>query len=329
MTPSHPSGTRAASRARSKISIFAIAVSAVVLAFAVACGMPSPPARHALLYGISIYDVGYPEGTYINLTYTDDDASAMASALSAKGWTVKLGLADTQVAADSQDATRAAIEADIAELAGTDGLVLFYYSGHGTRDAYTGTSYILPYGSIATAADRISADELRAMFEAAGLSHVIAILDSCYSGGFVQAGVTVDGVPDIFGANDPGGDIAYTAFIDALGDALEAYVSYGADSRYVFISAAGSEELSWESSSSGHGIFTSAALNAFDDSSADSDNDGYVSTAELYAYCVKAIVASWNSYKEDDLDYYSDGQYADFYPHLSGVAREYALWEAP
>jgi len=291
--------------------------------------MPAPPARTALVYGISIYDVSAGEGAAgtNNLTLTDDDALAMKAMLESRGWTVKAGIANTQVASESADATKAAMAADIAGLAGTDGQVLFYYSGHGTHDAL-GNSYIIPFGSMSSYSDMVSADELYAMFQAAGLHNVIAILDSCHSGGFVEEGSTVDAVPPIYGVYDNDGDIAYTWFVDSLGDAVQGYLTYSAGPKYVTLSAAGSGELSWESSVIGHGIFTNAILLAADDPRADLDGDGYLNTSELYLNCAAIIDATWNAANADSWDYVDyRKQYSDFLPHLSGTAREYALWE--
>jgi len=299
-----------------------VAFAAIILL--AACATPEAPTGKALLYGISIYDLSAGEGAddTDNLTYTDDDAISMATMLSVRGWTVKTGIANTQVLAESQDAMRAAIEADIAALAGTEGTVLFYYSGHGTYDYY-GNTYIIPFGAIENSSDMISSDELSGMFEDAGLDDVIVILDSCNSGGFVQEGATADAIPDVYGVRDRDGDIQYTWFVDSTGDAISGFLSYSADSRYVVMSAAGAGEFSWETG--GHGVFTAAILAAAESAGADLDSDGYVSTAELYAYCAAYIDANWN---EGNENYYYYGSYADYLPHLSGTAREYALWEA-
>jgi len=294
----------------------------------IACAMPEAPVGTALVYGISIYQTAYPEGDgrSNNLTYTDDDALAMSARLKEHGWTVKAGIANTRTASESQDATSSAMEADIAALAGTEDLVLFYYSGHGTYDAQ-GNTYIIPFGAIENPADMISADELLRMFKDNGIKNVVIMLDSCHSGGFVETGATVDAVPAKFGTYDPlgrvapEGEVAYAWFVDSLNDAFEGYFLHSAVSGAVVLAAAGSEEFSWESD--GHGIFTAAVLAAMESTDADYDSDGYVSTGELYAYCFLYIDAEWNASASKS---YSDGQYADYLPHLSGTAREYALW---
>jgi len=309
-----------------------VAVIALFALIITACTMPEAPRRTALIYGVSIYDVRYDEGDdrSVNLTFTDDDAEALASMLESKDqeWSIKLGLADTQVSSASQDATRAAIQGDIASLTEDEknGLVLFYFSGHGGFVDSRGESVICQYDSFSASGgwlydEMISASELYAMFENAGLKNVVVILDSCNSGGFVEGGATVDAIPPLFGEYDVDGDIAYTWFADSLENAVHGYLAYTVDSRYVALSAAGMSEPSWESG--GHGIFTAAILGAMDGSDADIDADGYVDTGELYAFCAEYINTTWNSSYQSD---YDRGQYIDYFPHLSGTAREYALW---
>ena len=288
-----------------------------------ACSMPEAPTRTALVFGVSKYDVTKAEGTYPNLTWTDDDAEAIVDELSSQGWIVIDGIADTSSdATNGSAAGLGAITDAIAGLAATEGLVLFYYSGHG--GLVNGESAIVPYGTIGTSSDWITASELTAMFKAAGLDNVVIILDSCHSGGFVEGGATVDAIPDIFGDND-GGDVSYTLFVDATDDAIRGYLSYEGDSGYVVIAAAGAGEASYESATYGHGIFTYALLRGADSGSADLDRDGYVDTSELYAYCAAFIDENWNSTQAFAYDS-GLGQYADYMPHLSGTAREYALW---
>jgi len=298
-----------------------------------ACSMREEQTRHALVYGISIYNTQYPEGVieHNNLTLTDDDAEAMAALLESQGWSVRAGIADTQLHAENLDASRAAMEAGIASLAGSTGPVLFYYSGHGSRIG--SESCIIPYGSVNNYSEWITVTELYQMFEDAGLANVIVILDSCHSGGFVDEYASVDAVPDVYGTYDPSGptepdgEMEYTWFVDALSDSIRGYLGYEAGSRYVTLSAAGAGELSWESSEYGHGIFTYYMLASATDAEADHDGDGYVSTGELYAYCALKIMESWNADTSEEyveVDY--ELQFADFHPHISGTAREYALW---
>ncbi len=301
-----------------------ISLIALVLA---SCAMPEAPARKALVYGISRYDVTVPASSYPNLTWTDEDASSMSMKLSESGWSVTEGIADSAINADNLDASRDMIMEDIESLRGFDGLVLFYYSGHGSR--INGESTIIPYGTVSNPARWIRVSELYAKFESTGLSRVVIILDSCHSGGFVKEGTTSDAIPDVYGSLDDDGDISFSWFIDSLGPALISYLEHSDGSGYVGISAAGSGELSYESSAfgAGHGIFTYYMLESFTDATADIDGDGLVTSTELFAYCSAHIDATWNSDNFQNYEYI-DGKktYADYLPHLSGTPREYALW---
>jgi uncharacterized caspase-like protein len=297
--------------------------------------MPEPPARTALVYGISRYETDTAANVRPNLQLTDDDARSVGAMLASKGWTVTTRIADSIDPDVNALASKTQLRADIAALQPTEDLVLFYYSGHGFSFEQSDgafVSYICPYGSIDSGSLLLSAmvsvAELESWFEDAGLTNVVIILDSCYSGGFVRDGATADAVPAVYGVKDEGGDIKYTWFIDALGDAALAYVSYRSGSGVVAISAAGSEEYSWESSAYGHGIFTYALLAAADDPRSDLDGDGYVTTTELYAYTTASVDALWNVSAKNSYDS-SIGQYSDYLPHLSGTAREYALWATP
>jgi uncharacterized caspase-like protein len=322
----------------------AMLAAAWVLLLLAACAMPEPPTRTALVYGVSTYvETWNGDGppNYIpspNLSLTDDDAADMSSMLSAKGWdTSRTRIADTTDPMVNAMASKTQIAADIESLAGTEGLVLFYYSGHG--DIINGESAICPYGSIdpnptytsytLVPEKYITVSELNAMFKSAGLKNVVVILDSCFSGGFVDEGATADAVPPIFEPGTYSGDISYTWFVNALGDSIAGYLSYSSDSNYVVISASGARELSWESGTYGHGIFTYLILRAAS-GDADYDNDGYVTTTELYAYCEVNFSQVWNNANDDYLVevFIDEYQNADYLPHLSGTAREYALWAA-
>lgn len=288
-----------------------LATIALASMLSVSCTMPEPPVRHALVYGVQDY-----EGSLNDLSLTDDDARAMQGALEAAGWNVTMRLS---VAGDN-GATRSAIESDIASLRGTDGLVLFYYSGHG--DEY---GNIIPFGAIESASERINPEELRGMLSDAGLGNVIILLDSCYSGAFVEDGATTDAVPGNYEKGDSvllvptDYSYQYPLYIDALPDAMAALLRYERTSGYVTISAAGSDEEAWESGS--HGIFTAAVLDAMEDPASDLDADGYVSSGELFAWTASYIEYWWNG------ETYSPLTSGDYLPHLSGTPYEFILWE--
>lgn len=315
-----------------------LALAVIASITASSCAMPEPPARVALVYGVSNYVEVWngPSTSNPNLSLTDDDAYAMASMLRLKGWAVTERIADSGTdPAINALASKSQVAADIAGLKGMTGQVLFYYSGHGVT--LEGDTAICPYGSVVPNASNdgfrlnesacLSSAELYAMLEAAGIEHAVVVIDACHSGGFVRKGPTVDAVPPIYGINDTEGEIAYSYFVDATSEAIKGYFGYAAGSRYVALSAAGAGELSWESTNLGHGIFTYALLKAGESAKADLDGDGYVGTGELYLVAKTIVDEIWNSPNATYTEYVNGSyQYIDYHPHLSGTAREYALW---
>lgn len=305
-------------------SAFTAIAGSLALVFA-SCALPEPPDRVALVYGVSIYDDSYAINEGPNLSLADDDATSMSGLLDSQGWQVELSV--------NEAATKLQIAADIAQLKaeGFDGQVLLYYSGHGGIDPSNGKSVFCPRGSWDSDLEdwvlenMIYPDELFTMFHEAGLKHVIVILDSCNSGGFVDPGATTDGVPPLFGPNEiPDGSINYGLYLTALGDAISAYASYASYDNVIVLSAAGADDFSWESGT--HGIFTFFVLQAPD--KADSDGDGVVTTTELYSFTAANIQTYWNAIYGNDPLYYSAGQWADFHPHVTGSPREYAIFKS-
>lgn len=311
-------------------------VAALLLAagLATACA-PSgpPPARYALVYGVSIYADAFGEGAGpVNLTYPDDDARALATLLEGQGYVVTLR--------ENADASKARLEEDLAGLAttmGADDLLLVYFSGHGGDFAFFGldpadypqvpadTRWIFPYGGVnpeVTGSYLSSADfrledavydrELETMLEVVPATRKVVILDTCNSGGFVGSGADVDALPpQIHGADFPNrGEI--------LSLALAAYAGYtgvGPGGAYV-LSAAGADEESYETVYLGHGVFTYFLLEASQEG--DLNRDGYITVLEAYAWASAAIETGWNV-----------GAVSDFHPHLSGGAVDFVLFETP
>lgn len=280
-----------------------------------ACAVPEAPQRVALVYGVADYP-----GSSSDLKAPTYDAANMEDLFTRQGYTVTKRI-DSGV-------TKNAILSDIKNLQGFSGLVVLYFSGHGTATS-EGKAAIVPYDALNESGNLqeqnlITAADLTAAFDEAGITHRVLILDSCYSGGFVDAGATTDGIPSVYGYLDDGTS-RYGLFLAALGDAITAYVSYESSDSTVVLAAAGMGEYSWESETSGGsptGVFTYYVLQGA--SYGDADGDGYLTTTELYAYAAARIVADWNTYYQT---YPADStQYADFHPHVSGNAREYLLF---
>ncbi len=283
----------------------------------------TPPGGFALVYGISLYDPDYPEGDEdaLNLTYSNDDAEAMAAMFEGRNYTVRLRI-DTQ-------ATYANILADISYVSDRidpgDNFV-FYFSGHGVRanigsepalrDNYD--EWILLYGSIdnggltgplANMNAALSDDHLLDLIADVPTEKKVVILDSCNSGGFIGNEVEVDLIPQ-----DSDGDNT-VRFLDAVKNYFDVTTSVTTDipaSAALVMTAAGEREDTFELNSLQHGIFTYYLLAAPYES--DANRDGYVTAGECFDFASLMIENLWAPYA--------------FVPRISGGPVDFVLFEA-
>lgn len=284
------------------------------------CSFEITAARYALVYGAAEYD-DLPPATTNDLTYTALDAQDMRTALESSGWTVLIR---------EPEVSRQQILDDIADLIDVvqgDSSVLVFFSGHGT--IYNGVPNILPTDAVtsvgaAVPANYLSPSELRSALDALPCRNRILILDTCYSGGFVTDTGTLDAAPQNYGVYDEGTDgsailAALGSYSDLLASAFESYDP----ATPMVVTAAGSEELSYESGTYGNGVFTYFFLEAA--SRGDLDGNGFVTLQEAYRYARKRVDSYWNSlyyyYFESDT-----GTYADFLPRISGNARDIVIF---
>jgi hypothetical protein len=305
----------------------------LLLASCSQAGSPITSTRYALIFGVEDYP-----GTSSDLVWSKDDADSMAGLLNSEGWHVSEKI--------DSDATKDRIKAAILSLAtvASDSTILVYYSGHGADitpewgsdfyPTYSG-AYICPYDSlgsdgyvsVSSAANFISPTELGSWLSQTGTKNVIVILDSCYSGAFVDPGSAIDGAPQKYGNGKGDGGTKASAFSKAFsnfGPLLVANAKASGEKTPIVISAAGSQESSLEMDDLRHGVFTYYLLQA--KTYADSDADGVVTTTEAYSYTADKVYAYClkNGF---DKQYDSDSRgYFDFYPHISGGTRDLVLF---
>jgi helicase len=157
----------------------------------------------------------------------------------------------------------------------------------------------------------ISAPQLAEMLSILPTKNIIVILDSCYSGGFVPSGSSIDGSPASYYSM-----ASYSALGTAIGNfgsLLVANASASGGKTPIVLSAAGSAELSYETAELSHGVFTYYLLEAA--TKGDKDGDGIVTTTEAYSYASEAIKSKFDSVYG-----------ASFLPHISGDTRDLALF---
>ena len=288
------------------------------------CTLPATQlAGVALVYGVSVYDSDYAEGVGNNLTYSDDDAVAVAAMLSASGYQVTLRI-------DAQ-ATLENLAADIEQTVGLiaeNGNFVFYFSGHGVS-SFVGAAdgaenepgvqnrfdeWIFLYGSadydsITDLSKALSDDGMRELFSPVPTSRKMVLIDACNSGGFIGSQLDIDAIPQDSDASAREGLLAaletYAAFLREPTSDLPA-------SDTLIIAAAGEQEDTYEYTTYGHGVFTYHLLNA--PAEGDLNQDGFVTTVECYAYVSGMVEATWESIA--------------FQPRISGGPVDFALFRS-
>jgi hypothetical protein len=140
--------------------------------------------RYAVVVGISDYP-----GTVNDLQYCDDDADAMSTALTeVYGFTGVTVLKDLSA---TRGAILAAIEDSVSQ-AGSDGEVVFFFSGHGANGVASDgdderiDEAIVVCNNDNTVYTYIWDGELRNAFSGFATSRIIFIFDSCLAGGMQQ-----------------------------------------------------------------------------------------------------------------------------------------------
>jgi metacaspase-1 len=314
--------------------------------------------RYAIVIGVQDYP-----GTSNDLNYPDDDAESMASLLASKGWTVVSELINTSdTSKNYTSATYANIKSAVTALASyigtnTNATVLVYYSGHGGLDTEdSNAACIIPYDGVTTTGTTgvdytkwISSATLTSWLGALSCKNKILILDSCYSGSFVDTGSSVDAIPSSYGTYEGGTEASFlSAALGNFGTLLQNSASGEGDPDVLTITASGADEYSYDDSDHGHGAFTYYLLQAA--TSGDSDGDGYVTSTEAYAYAKAKIKSVWDaayaSTTSSEFLYYqayyqhygyyitswSDiyarwGYVPDFMPHISGGTGDLVLYD--
>jgi WD40 repeat protein/uncharacterized caspase-like protein len=229
-----------------------------------------PGARlHLLAVGISAYNQDYAKS--LRLHYADRDANDLASAIvTTQG---SLYQVRPQVLLD-KDATKpgimralAVMRAGMAAGGGND-LAVVHFSGHGAM--VDGKLYLLPdevdaRDDAGIKASALSAEDLRGeLLELARYGRVLVLLDACHSGA-----TTMDGT-------------AIAVDADALRTGLAA-------ANVTVLTSSKGSETSEERDAWGHGAFTKALLDAFNDPAADTNRNGLISTTGLATYLNRRV----------------------------------------
>jgi hypothetical protein len=150
-------------------------------------------------------------------------------------------------------------------------LVLVFFSGHGYEEQ--GRAYLLPANADLEALDQsaIERDAFVRQIDRLAAKKVIVVLDACHSGGVNRGGKGV------------GKDAALST---------RYYENFAGSQGRAFIASSGGGELSWEDDDKGHGVFTSALVDALSGKADRQPRDGVISLNELRGY-VETEVSDW------------------------------------
>jgi hypothetical protein len=150
----------------------------------------------------------------------------------------------------------------------------------------------------------------------------VVIIDACLAGGFIGSSHDADTAPQDYSQSNNK--------TQRFGDAFRSYFSSDASADLAWtdgiaITASGETELAYEDTGYAggtptlkHGYFTYGLLEA---ASNDTDNDGYISTMELYSYARAYIEQVFN-----DSPNINESQH--YLPRISGGPVDFLLFEA-
>ena len=265
-----------------------IAVAIVLLGGVPAAAQdPRPPERHALLIGINIYEAFQP-GDRRQLKYATNDVDALEQELGQRqGWKVEK-LSDRT--AKREEIVKALTDFTLSREAGGKGLrdvdtFLLFFAGHGKRHPQTGQVYWMTHDTLPRYPDvnNIRLSHLMELVAEIPAGKKIVLLDHCFSGE-----IDLPGAGGGSGARDPT-DTAAPRTDSFPDDELMDQLSPKTKGLFV-ISAARGLALEFPDPgdpSRGHGLFTTALLEALRTTNADvADPRGKLTIEELSRYLV-------------------------------------------
>ena len=253
---------------------------------------------YAVLVGVAQYNL-----SYINLSYTDKDAVDFRSVIvTGENWdpgrvTLLLNGAATKAA------IRDAIFNTAARM-GPDDYFVFYFSGHGTPgpdfapvDEYDGMDeFLVVHDALETSyANDIRDDELDNWLQAVPSNNILAVFDTCFSGGMFK---TAGGVKSI---SRPWHEENRTA------GRPDGIIKDLNRSGYVVLTSSDDHEQSVESYALANGVFTHFLVQGLY-GPANVDGNGFISAAEAYTYSAPRSTAFYGLQHAQMFDAFG-GQY--------------------
>lgn len=234
----------------------------------------NPTQIWAMIVGVATYN------SMPSLNYTDDDAYKMYAFLrSPEGG----GIPDKQLSIlIDEGATRKNILKNMNRLfenADSNDVILFYFSGHGLKNAFLPMDFD---GHL----NKIKHSEIKEIFKNSKAKYKLCIADACHSGGLTRSKNISHSGPSFY----------YEAFKKAKGGTA-------------FMLSSKAEEISIENAGLRQGIFTHFLIKGLK-GNADQDNNQLITIGEVYDY-VKINVKFYTSNHQNPVLY---GDYDDKMP---------------
>jgi hypothetical protein len=231
--------------------------------------VPPGAKLHLLAVGISAYNEDYAKS--LRLHYADRDANDLASAIvTTQGSLYQVRpqvLLDKEATKSGIMRALAVMRHDMAAGGGND-LAVVHFSGHGAmvdRKLYLLPDEVDARDDAGIKASALSAEDLKGeLLELARYGRVLVLLDACHSGA-----TTMDGT-------------AIAVDADALRTGLAA-------ANVTVLTSSKGSETSEERDAWGHGAFTKALLDSFNDPAADTNRNGLISTTGLATYLNRRV----------------------------------------
>ena len=229
--------------------------------------------RYAVIVGIADYP-----GTANDLNYTDDDATEFRQMLLSEGGFQSSDILMLLDSAATSSAIQNAITNWLDSREGPADLVVFFFSGHGSRGPDVSGDEDDPYDEYLVAYDTMIRDDvLDSWLDTLESSRQVVIVDSCYSGGLIAASSVQEGL-QCRCLPSQGGPLVGVLPGDGFARDVD-------QSGRVVLTASAETEYSYESSGLQNGVFTYYLLDALDDLTADThDSNGRISAEEAYDY---------------------------------------------
>ena len=231
---------------------------------------------HALIMTIGDYQAGIPK--LKGVAHDGDSARSIAHLMGVKDENI-LQLHDEQLTLEGMQHAFDELDRRVAP----DDKVFIYYSGHGGRQRVHDPEERCAESLVTVDGYGLIDAELEKRLKKLSdrTQKIIALLDSCHSGGVTTRGINEEFTPKYWSKGVEGGDACQKPVnVVTRGIMLATQAEGSGGKNYVYIAAAKDNEISLDQSTKG-GMATRAWLECMSSSAADKDGSGGLTVEEI------------------------------------------------